>query len=60
MVKMDVAPTLRFYSPNLKFLLFATGQAVWCRKDFGIITGNDQKEALDALDLLMEDDAGHC
>lgn len=52
-------PSIRFYSPNLRFIVFASGQALWCRKDFAVLTEDDKREAGDILDLLMEDEAGN-
>ncbi len=52
-------PPIRFYSPNLRFIVFATGQALWCRKDMAALTDDDKREAGAVLDLLLEDEAGN-
>lgn len=48
------------FSPNLISILFASALVFCFRRESRVITENDQKEAGDILDLLMEEDAGHC
>lgn len=54
-----VNPSLRFYSPNLRFIWFSSGQMMWARKDFKVVTEADSKEAREVFELFMEDEAGN-